>query len=133
MQRFGRWLSFFSLLLISCFSFGSWVQPAFAAEAPEAEFINVVDEKLGSSYGEKIDLNNTNIQNFAAYRGLYPTLARLIVKNAPYSKVDDVFSIPGLSEHQKEVLQANLGNFTVTEVETALVEGGDRFNNGVYK
>jgi photosystem II PsbU protein len=133
MQRFGRWLSFFSLLLICCFSVGSWVQPVFAAEASEADLINVVDEKLGSSYGAKIDLNNANVQNFVAYKGLYPTLAGLIVKNAPYDSVDDVLSIPGLSDRQKEVLEANLDNFTATNVETALVEGADRFNNGVYK
>jgi photosystem II PsbU protein len=142
MQRFGRWLSLFSLVLIGCLGVFSWAQPV-AAEgiriqpvtvlAVEANFENAADKKLGSAYGKKIDLNNTNIAAFAQYRGLYPTLARLIVQNAPYDNVDDVLDIAGLSERQKETLRDNFDNFTVTEVETALVEGGDRFNNGVYK
>nr|3A0B_U Chain U, Photosystem II 12 kDa extrinsic protein [Thermostichus vulcanus]3A0B_u Chain u, Photosystem II 12 kDa extrinsic protein [Thermostichus vulcanus]3A0H_U Chain U, Photosystem II 12 kDa extrinsic protein [Thermostichus vulcanus]3A0H_u Chain u, Photosystem II 12 kDa extrinsic protein [Thermostichus vulcanus] len=97
------------------------------------ELVNVVDEKLGTAYGEKIDLNNTNIAAFIQYRGLYPTLAKLIVKNAPYESVEDVLNIPGLTERQKQILRENLEHFTVTEVETALVEGGDRYNNGLYK
>jgi photosystem II PsbU protein len=94
---------------------------------------NVVDEKLGSEFGQKIDLNNSNIQTFTQYSGLYPTLARKIIKNAPYAEVEDVLDIPGLSDRQKETLQANLEHFTVTAVEKALVEGEDRYNPGIYK
>lgn len=142
MQRLGRWLSLFSLVLISCYGFLGWTQPVHASGlqvqpvtllAVESEMINPVDEKLGSDYGKRIDLNNTSIAAFSQYRGLYPTLAGLIVKNAPYDRVEDVLQLPGLSNRQKELLEANLDNFTVTEVESALVEGADRFNNGVYK
>ncbi len=143
MHRFGRWLSLLALVLISFCSLGGWFQPAIAGglhfqpvtllAVEEADLTNVVDEKLGSTYGKKIDLNNTNITAFSQYRGLYPTLAGLIVQNAPYEKVDDVLDLPGLSDRQKELLEANFDNFTVTSVEEALVEGGDRFNNGVYK
>ncbi|MCI3280813.1 photosystem II complex extrinsic protein PsbU [Synechococcus sp. PCC 6717] len=134
MQRFGRWLALVYLLGVSLLGWMHWSAPTLAATAPAAEeLVNVVDEKLGSSYGEKIDLNNTNIAAFIQYRGLYPTLAKLIVKNAPYQSVEDVLNIPGLTERQKETLRANLDKFTVTEVETALVEGGDRYNNGLYK
>jgi photosystem II PsbU protein len=143
MHRFGRWLSLLGLVLIGFCSFGGWVQPALAGglhlqpvtllAVEEVDLTNVVDEKLGSTYGKKIDLNNTNITAFSQYRGLYPTLARLVVQNAPYEKVDDVLDLPGLSDRQKELLEANFDNFTVTSVEEALVEGGDRFNNGVYK
>jgi photosystem II PsbU protein len=41
--------------------------------------------------------------------------------------------MPGLTEQQIDILQANLDNFTVTVPDPALVEGADRFNNGVYK
>jgi photosystem II PsbU protein len=92
-----------------------------------------VDIKLGSEYGKKLDLNNANIQAFSQYRGLYPNLARIIIKHAPYEKVEDVLEISGLSEKQQEILQANLDNFTVTPVEPALVEGQDRINPGIYK
>ena len=93
---------------------------------------NRVDDKLNTEFGQKIDLNNTNVRAFRRYPGLYPTLAGIIVENAPYEKVDDVLNISDLTERQKEVLKANLGKFTVTDVESALVEGDDRINNGVY-
>ena len=103
-------------------------QPVLA----EAPLRNVVDDKLNTDYGKKLDLNNTNVRAFRKYRGLYPTLATKIVANAPYEKVEEVLDIPGLSEREKEVLQANLENFTVTEVESALNEGDERINNGLY-
>jgi photosystem II PsbU protein len=64
---------------------------------------------------------------------MYPTLAGKIIQNAPYEKVEDVLEIPGLSDRQKELLQANLDKFTVTEVDPTFVEGGDRYNPGVYE
>jgi photosystem II PsbU protein len=94
---------------------------------------SVVDTKLGTEFGQKLDLNNSNVQAFTEYKGLYPKLARVIVQNAPYEKVEDVLEIPGLSEKQKETLRSNLDNFTVTPVEPALVEGEDRYNPGIYK
>ncbi|MGB8702486.1 MAG: photosystem II complex extrinsic protein PsbU [Thermosynechococcaceae cyanobacterium] len=101
--------------------------------AIETTLQNVVDEKLGGEYGRKIDLNNSNIDAFTQYPGLYPTLARVIIKNAPYEKAEDVLKISGLSDRQKDTLQANLEHFTVTKVERALVEGEDRYNPGIYK
>ena len=105
------------------------VPPLLAAEAIR----DAVGEKLSSEYGKKLDLNNTNVRSFRQYSGLYPTLAGLIVKNAPYDNVEDVLNIAGLTDKQKEVLKANLGNFTATDVEEALVEGADRINNGIYR
>ncbi len=134
MQRFGRWLALAYLVGVSLLGWINWSTPTLAATtSAEEEMVNVVDKKLATDYGKKIDLNNTNIAAFIQYRGLYPTLAKLIVKNAPYESVEDVLNIPGLTERQKETLRANLDKFTVTEVETALVEGGDRYNNGLYK
>ncbi|MFM6311539.1 MAG: photosystem II complex extrinsic protein PsbU, partial [Dolichospermum sp.] len=75
---------------------------------------NKADQKLGTDFGKKIDLNNTNIAAFQKYPGLYPTLGSKIIKNAPYKKVEDVLNIPELSDEQKALLQANLDNFTVT-------------------
>lgn len=106
----------------------------FVSPAPTlAEVRNVMDDKLATEFGKKIDLNNTNVRAFMDYPGLYPTLARSIVTNAPYESVEDVLKIPGLSERQKQVLQANFDKFTVTAPVDALVEGGDRFNNGIYR
>lgn len=105
----------------------------FNAASPVLAVRNVMDDKLGTDFGKKIDLNNTNVRAFMSYPGLYPTLARTILANAPFGSVEDVLDIPGLTERQKDILQANLGRFTVTPPEDALVEGGDRFNNGIYR
>ncbi|MFN7503217.1 MAG: photosystem II complex extrinsic protein PsbU [Dolichospermum sp.] len=94
---------------------------------------NKADEKLGTDFGKKIDLNNTNIAAFQKYPGLYPTLAKKIIKNAPYKKVEDVLNLAKLSDKQKTLLQANLDDFTVTEFEPNFNEGDDRINNGIYR
>jgi photosystem II PsbU protein len=94
---------------------------------------NKADQKLGTDFGKKIDLNNTNIAAFQQYPGLYPTLAKKIIKNAPYKKVEDVLNLAELSDKQKALLQANLDNFTVTEFEPNFNEGDDRINNGIYR
>ena len=142
MKSFVRRSGFLSALVVACLGILSWFGPVnaailnsvphsmtFAVEAVS----NAADSKLGSEYGQKIDLNNANITAFAQYQGLYPTLARLVIKNAPYDSVEDVLDIEGLSDRQKTTLQANFDNFTVTSVETALVSGDDRYNNGVYR
>lgn len=94
---------------------------------------NKADQKLATEFGKKIDLNNTNMRAFQDFPGLYPTLAKKIVANAPYEKVEDVLNLPGLTDRQKERLQANLANFTVTELEPNFNEGDDRINNGIYR
>lgn len=94
---------------------------------------NRADDKLATEFGKKIDLNNTNIRAFMEYPGLYPTLARKILQNAPFEKIDDVLDMPGLSERQIDILQANMSNFTISAPEDTFVEGGDRFNNGIYR
>ncbi|ELS31812.1 MULTISPECIES: photosystem II complex extrinsic protein PsbU [Pseudanabaena] len=95
--------------------------------------VNRQDIKLGTELGKKIDLNNTNIRAFQQYPGLYPTLAKKIIQNAPYKLVEDVLNLPNLSDRQKEILQNNFDNFTVTELESIFNEGDDRFENGVYR
>ncbi len=139
LKRFEIFLGFLFMICLWVFV---WTKPVMATNiVPRPNSIlgieispeNVVDEKLGSEFGQKIDLNNSNIQTFTQYSGLYPTLARKIIKNAPYAEVEDVLDIPGLSDRQKETLQANLEHFTVTAVEKALVEGEDRYNPGIYK
>lgn len=115
----------------------SWLNTAttpklFAAAEAEADLRDVVSDKM-SELGAKIDLNNTNMRSFRLYQGMYPTLASLIVKNAPYENVEDVLEISGLTDRQKETLRANLDSFTATPQESALVEGADRINNGIYR
>lgn len=143
MKRLGRLLAVLGLVL-GCFawagdqsaiaaSLSRIVLPSsslLAVEAPART--NRADEKLATEFGKKLDLNNSAVRDFREYRGLYPTLARLIIKNAPYENVEDVLNISDLTEAQKKLLQANLDKFTVTEVESVFIEGDNRLNNGLY-
>lgn len=98
----------------------------------EAEYRNSADDKLGTEFGKKVDLNNSDVRDFRQFPGMYPTLAGLIIQNATYDTVEDVLNIPGLTDHQKELLEANLDSFTVTEISDTFTEGEDRYNAGVY-
>lgn len=97
------------------------------------EIRNAVDDKLNTEYGSKLDLNNANVQAFTKYPGMYPTLARKILLNAPFNSTEEVLEMPGLTDRQISILKQNLDSFTVTPPDPALVEGADRFNNGVYR
>ncbi|MEG4396232.1 photosystem II complex extrinsic protein PsbU [Microcoleus sp. BROC3] len=143
MKRLGRLLAVLGLVL-GCFAWAG-NQSAIAATLsrivlPSSSLIavevaprtNRADDKLATEYGKKLDLNNSAVRDFREFRGLYPTLARLIIKNAPYENVEDVLNISDLTEAQKKVLQANMDKFTVTEVESVFIEGDNRLNNGLY-
>ena len=113
--------------------FHSSVQILAKVEVPTKELRNKADDKLDTEFGKKIDLNNTNVRAFQRYPGMYPTLAKAIIQNAPYSQVEDVLKILGLSDRQKDTLQSNLDNFTVTDADSVFNEGDDRYNNGIYR
>ncbi|CDN11583.1 MAG: photosystem II complex extrinsic protein PsbU [Richelia sp.] len=145
MKHLARLLTLFSLLVGFC----GWFSAPQIAQAANLQSLtlptvsilaveggklrNRADEKLADVYGDKIDLNNTNVRAFQNYRGLYPTLASKIIKNAPYEKVEDVLGIKGLSERQQQILQENLENFTVNAPESLFNEGDDRINPGIYR
>jgi photosystem II PsbU protein len=141
-KKLVRLLTVFSLLL-GCWGWLGTNQVAQAANVntfaiPQVpvlaiELRNSADAKLATEFGKKIDLNNTNVRAFQKYPGLYPTLARKIITNAPYKQVEDVLDLPGLSDRQKQLLQANLDKFTVTQYEAVFNEGDDRVNNGIYR
>lgn len=134
MKRLVGTMMALGLMLIACLGIFSFPQPAEAARSPlVAEFRNSMDDKLATDFGKKIDLNNTNVRAFAQFPGLYPTLARMILSNAPFEEIDDIFEMPNLTERQAEILKANLDKFTISSPDSALVEGGDRFNNGIYR
>lgn len=140
MKRFARLLVVFSLCLTCLVGIapqamaGNLNNSMVLAATPSADAVirNSADTKLGTEFGKKIDLNNTNVRAFRKYPGLYPAIARKVVDNAPYQSVEAVLEIPGLSEKQKEMLQANLDNFTLTATDDTFTEGGDRYNNGYY-
>lgn len=141
MRLFIRRFALLTLVLVSCLSLTGWLQPVNALDINgpfnstailATAYRNPIDAKLETDYGQKIDLNNTNIIDFSQYKGLYPTIAGKVVQNAPYNSVEEVLNIDGLTEPQKKMLQQNLGNFTVTDPDPALIGGQDRYNTGAY-
>lgn len=94
--------------------------------------VNTADAKRKELIKGKLDLNNSDVREFRRLRGFYPSLASKIIQNAPYNEVEDVLNIPGLSDSQRERLQANLDEFFVTDVEASMNAGGDRYNPGLY-
>ncbi len=141
-KRLARLLTVFSFFVVCCLAWLSTPQIAQATNFNQVSILavggveslrNPADEKLADVYGKKLDLNNTNVRSFQKYPGMYPTLASKIIKNAPYEKVEDVLKIEGLSERQKSILEANLDNFTVTELDAVFNEGDDRINPGIYR
>lgn len=146
MKRLARLLTVFSLL-IGCFGWLGFAPQAHAIDVGSTIFHqstpplaleigrlrNRADMKLPDVYGDKIDLNNTNVRAFQQYPGFYPNLARKLILNAPYKNVEDVLEISGLSNRQKQLLQSHLENFTVTKSESIFNEGADRINNGIYR
>jgi photosystem II PsbU protein len=119
-------------LVVGCFGFIGQSQALPLPTSPILAELNAVDSMLTTDFGKKIDLNNSDIRDFRDLRGFYPNLAGKIIKNSPYDRVEDVLDISGLSETQKNRLQANLDNFTVTPPSKEFNEGGDRINPGVY-
>lgn len=112
------------LVLIACL----WLQPAIADtsaldQLPETNFIK---QDL-----QKIDLNNANIYNFRKVRGMYPTLGRIIIENAPYSSLEDVLSIPGLTDAQKRTIQDNADQFALFKPDNSM--NRERINNANYR
>ncbi len=105
--------------------------PVLLAEATMPR--NAIDDKLTTEYGYKLDVNNTNVAAFRKYRGLFPTIAGKIIRNAPYDNLEDILEIPGLSDVEKSRISENMDIFTISPPNPALVEGDDRYNNGAYK
>ena len=108
--------------------FTATVAPVLAEEVR-----NAAEDKLSNPFGETLDVNNANVRAFLEFPGMYPTIAGKVVQNAPYDSVEDVLEIPGLSDREKEIIQMHIDRLVVTDPETALVEGGDRYNNGIYR
>ena len=105
--------------------------PSASILATESVKVNKADKKLGE-IGEKLDLNNSPLRSFRKLRGFFPTIASMIVDNAPYKEVKDVLKIRALTEIQKKRLEENLENFTVTPSADVYIEGDYRLNTGSY-
>merc|ERR1719264_1931722 len=84
---------------------------------------------LGGS--DKVDVNNANVQAYRQFPGMYPTAAGQIATHGPYSKVADIYDIPGLEERVKDIMKKYEGQFVCLPPNQAYVL--DRVNNGMYR
>merc|ERR1712037_495797 len=84
---------------------------------------------LGGS--DEVDVNNANVQAYRQFRGMYPTAAGFIATHGPYSKVGDVYDIPGLDDKVKELFKKYESNLVCLPPNQAYVL--DRVNNGMYR
>lgn len=134
----------FCLLLSISLSVGNslatWAQeeesPAVAAEVTAAETADLAEPKTASQpkvvLEAKIDVNNTILRSYRKLPGFYPILARILVQNAPYEKVEDTLKISGLTDTQKALIKENLPNFFVGSYEAGNNSLENRINKGYY-
>ncbi len=122
MKRLIHRLTLFCLIAISFLGFLGGIQSVAAASfnihpvallAVQTKLPEVIDTAGCPEFEQKIDLNNANIAAFKDCQAFFPTLASLIVKNGPYQNVEDVLTIPGLTDSQKALLESQLKNFIV--------------------
>lgn len=92
---------------------------------------NLTDTNFYTQDTSKIDLNNANINAFRKIRGFYPSLGRVLIQNAPYSSLDDVLKISGLTDAQKQLIQSNVDKFTLKKPNEAMDR--ERINNSIYR
>ncbi|KAL3760314.1 hypothetical protein ACHAWU_006312 [Discostella pseudostelligera] len=103
-----------------------------AAAIPAAANAKVDYENVAYLGGSSIiDLNNANVRAYLRLPGMYPSAAGKIVSHGPYKSVADVYSIPGLSAAEKEVIKKYESRFTAKEPTPEYVI--DRINNGLYR
>lgn len=78
-----------------------------------------------------VDINNANVRVYLKMPGLYPTVAGKIASNGPYKNVGEVYSIPGLTGAEKDLIKKYESRFTTTPPSADYVI--DRINNGLYR
>lgn len=104
---------------------------AFVAGAAPANAIRDYENVGYLGGGAIVDINNANVRAYLKMPGLYPTVAGKIVTNVPYSSVQDLYKIEGLSQAEKDLLKKYEGRFVTKEPQADYVI--DRYNNGLYR
>ncbi|KAL7485981.1 hypothetical protein ACHAW6_011580 [Cyclotella cf. meneghiniana] len=106
---------------------------AFGAAALPLAANAVVDYEnvayLGGS--QIIDVNNANVRAYLRLPGMYPSAAGKIVSHGPYKSVADIYSIPGLSQAEKDVIKKYESRLVTKAPAAEYVI--DRINNGLYR
>lgn len=102
-----------------------------ATFAPAANAIRDYDNIGYLGGGKVVDINNANVRSYLKMPGLYPTAAGKIASNGPYKSVSEIYSIPGLTGAEKDVMKKYESRFTALSPAADYVI--DRINNGLYR
>jgi photosystem II PsbU protein len=114
-----------------------FLSAAAAAAAGLATFApaaNAIRDYEGIGYlggGKIIDVNNANVRAYLKLPGMYPSAAGKIASNGPYKSVSEIYSIPGLTSAEKDVMKKYESRFTALAPSADYVI--DRINNGLYR
>ena len=81
----------------------------------------------------QVDVNNANIRVYTRFPGMYPTIAGIIVKNAPYASTQDLES--KVSAKLTPEMKAIFGKYqkNLVALKPAPEYQEDQFNNGFYR
>ncbi len=121
--------TFLRILFLCVLTIGLWL--GYNRSAVAADLEKLPDTNFVTADNSKIDLNNANVNAFRRLPGMYPTLAKLIIKNAPYASLEDVLKIEGLTDRQKARLQEHMGEFTLKRPDNSMQR--ERINNANYR
>ena len=102
-----------------------------AAFAPAANAIRDYEQVALLGGSNVVDVNNANVRVYLKMPGLYPTVAGKIVSNGPYKSVSGIYSIPGLSGAEKDLMKKYESRFTALPPQADYVI--DNINNGLYR
>ena len=53
----------------------------------------------------KIDINNALVTDYKSLHGMYPHAAGLIASNGPYNRVAELYSLPGVTQRDRELFK----------------------------
>ena len=102
-----------------------------ATFAPAANAVRDYENVGYLGGGKVVDVNNANVRAYLKMPGLYPTVAGKIASNGPYKSVGELYSIPGLSGAEKDLIKKYESRFTALAPSADYVI--DRINNGLYR
>jgi photosystem II PsbU protein len=86
---------------------------------------------LGGS--DTVDVNNANIRVYTRFPGMYPAIAKILVKNAPYSSTEEIES--KLSDKLTPEMKAIYAKYKkqLVALKPAPEYQEDIINNGLYR
>jgi hypothetical protein len=74
---------------------------------------HIIHPAVGGS--DIVDVNNANIRVYTRFPGMYPTIARKIVKGIPYASIDEMLQKQAFTTEELQILDKYLKNLAALE------------------